>query len=130
MVVSYKNKFIKVFLISLLLGLVSLTGLVWIIRSIYSATSNVANSNSTDLILNSRFLILFGLIFLVAEGLYIYSHYLLAKAKGYSAWLTLLGLLNSFIGLAIIFFLPDKRKDNSTIASVPQNNVPSQSATS
>ena len=49
---------------------------------------------------------------ILAEGLYIYSHYLLAKAKGYSGWLTFLALINA-IGLAIIFLLPDRRKNES-----------------
>lgn len=49
-------------------------------------------------------------LLILAEGFYIYSHYLLAKAKGYSAWLTLLALINT-IGLAILFLLPDRRKN-------------------
>lgn len=52
---------------------------------------------------------LMAIIFVVGWILYVLSHYFLAKAKGYSAWLTLLGFINTF-GLAILVLLPDRQK--------------------
>lgn len=46
---------------------------------------------------------------LISYPLYFWSHYLLAKAKGYSGWLTLLALIN-VIGIVILFLLPSRIK--------------------
>lgn len=51
-------------------------------------------------------------VMLIAYGLHFYSIYLLLKAKGYSGWLTLLGLINIF-GFAIVALLPDRRKSGT-----------------
>lgn len=48
-------------------------------------------------------------IMIIAYVLYFYSHYLLAKAKGYGGWLALFALINTF-GILILFLLPDRRK--------------------
>ncbi|MDP3733018.1 MAG: hypothetical protein Q8Q91_00610 [Candidatus Daviesbacteria bacterium] len=96
MIIYYRNKFLEVFGLSILL-------FIFIIGWMIFLLSNVDN----------LFLIEIGklmpVIGIIVYGLYVWSHYLLAKAKGYSGWLTLLALI-SMIGLAIIFLLPDRRK--------------------
>ena len=47
------------------------------------------------------------LLLLTAWLLYIMSHYSLAKAKGYSGWLALLGLVK-VVGLLILLLLPSR----------------------
>lgn len=79
--------------------------MIWAINSVYSVSKG---NYDTSLIQTSQLMLyLVGILILVGDGLYIYSHYLLAKAKGYSGWLTLLGFIN-LIGLLILFLLPDK----------------------
>ena len=107
MVIPYRNKFIKVFLSSLA-PLVVIT--VFII-SIYNLTTSDSVEPDRDYL---SFIIVFSkyilpIIVFIAYGLYVWSHYLLAKAKGYSGWLILLALIPTF-GLAIIALLPDRRK--------------------
>ena len=46
---------------------------------------------------------------LIAYGLQFYSIYLFLKAKGYTGWLTFLGLVN-IIGFAIVALLPDRER--------------------
>ncbi|HBQ51003.1 TPA: hypothetical protein DD690_03410 [Candidatus Daviesbacteria bacterium] len=96
MVIYYRNKFLEVFGVSMLL-------FIFIIGWIIFLLSNVDNLFWVGM---GKLMPAIGII---AYGLYIWSHYLLAKAKGYSGWLTLLALINT-IGLAIIFLLPDRRK--------------------
>lgn len=55
---------------------------------------------------HSPLLNLLGYIWL---GFWFWGHYNLAKAKGYSGWLILLGFL-AFIGLIILLVLPNRRK--------------------
>lgn len=104
MVISYKNKFLKVFLSSLALFILIIIFLI----SVYNLTTNESVKEIPDYILFISKVL--PILVIVAYGLYIWSHYLLAKAKGYSGWFTLLALINT-IGLAIIFLLPDKRKN-------------------
>lgn len=49
------------------------------------------------------------ILLIIGEFLFIYGLYFYAKAKGYSGWLCLFGLLN-LLGLIILVLLPDKRK--------------------
>lgn len=49
------------------------------------------------------------ILILISYFFYFWSHYLLAKAKGYSGWLTLLAFIN-VIGIVILFLLPNKIK--------------------
>ncbi len=111
MVIAYRNKFIKVFAASLIVFGLVLIVFVWGLNTAYEITGG--NSDNPIGLIRLTYTLI-AILIMVGETLYIYSHYLLAKAKGYSGWLALLGLLSSFIGLAIIFLLPDKRKENST----------------
>lgn len=97
MVAGYQNRFIKVFL-----GAVSLFILA-IVLLIIATTHNLSADISLSLGQVAILLILIGYV------LYFWSHYLLAKAKGYSAWLTLLALINTF-GILILLLLPDRKK--------------------
>ena len=105
MVVSYKNRFIKFFFVSLFLILLLILDFIWMSNSI---KKGIEVSDSALIIAKWLNYSLVPLVILT-EGFYIYSHYLLAKAKGYSAWLTLFGLVSTF-GLLILFLLPDRRK--------------------
>lgn len=98
MVIHYRNQFLKVFGLSILLFLIVI---------IYLLTIELQIENG---LYNKIIFQIIWIVGVVAWILYVWSHYLLAKAKGYSAWLTLLALINT-IGLAILFLLPDKRKN-------------------
>jgi len=115
MVVSYRNKFIKVFLSSLLLFVLPLIPFLFLY--IYGPNSSIEPILEYVISITKY---IFPILIILAYGLYTWSHYLLAKAKGYSGWLTLLALINT-IGLAIIFLLPDRRKNE---------NIPSSSSAS
>ncbi len=108
MVISYKNRFIKAFIAFLLISLGSILFLIGGIRlTHYVPSLNFADRYIIDI--TSLVILLTSILVIISQGLYFYCHYLLAKAKGYSGWLTLLGFISA-IGLAIIFLLPDKRK--------------------
>ncbi len=108
MITPYKNSFRKVFLVFLFLVLLIVIDFIWISNTINKGV----NISESSLIIAQWLSYALVPLVILAEGLYIYSHYLLAKAKGYSGWLTLLALINT-IGLAIIFLLPDRRKNES-----------------
>lgn len=100
MVVRYRSKFWKVFGLTMLL---SILAAILMFRVIYLIGKNPDPEAAWILIAIGL------LLAILANVFYFWSHYLLAKAKGYSGWLTLLGLINLF-GLLILFILPDKRK--------------------
>lgn len=106
MVIYYRDKFIKAFLGSLILFAVLIffaLNITWFIE------------NSENLPFLPKFiyiLVPFTLVTLTAYGLHFYSIYLFLRAKGYSGWLTFLGLINVF-GFAIVVLLPDKRKSSN-----------------
>jgi hypothetical protein len=49
------------------------------------------------------------LVLIIGEVLFMYGLYFYAKAKGYSGWFCLFGLLN-LLGLIVLVLLPDHRK--------------------
>lgn len=108
MIVLYKNNFKKVFLIFLFLVLLIAIDFILISNTINKGV----NISEGGLVITQWLSYALIPLVILAEGLYIYSHYLLAKAKGYSGWLTLLALINT-IGLVIIFLLPDRRENES-----------------
>lgn len=103
MVIYYRDKFIKVFLASIILIVI---GIFFIIN----VTWFIDNSENIPFLIPLTYL--WVSVMLIAYGLHFYSIYLLLKAKGYSGWLTFLGLINVF-GFAIVALLPDKRKSNN-----------------
>jgi len=86
----------------------------------YTASNSIESPPGYIFFISKYLLIPVGLL---AYGLYAWSHYLLAKAKGYSGWLIGLAAINT-IGLAIIFLLPDKMKNQNAISSTPQTPIP------
>lgn len=108
MVIYYRDKFIKAFLGSLILFAVLIflvLNIIWFIE----------NSEKLPFLPKFTYILVpltLVTLALAAYGLHFYSIYLLLKAKGYSGWLTFLGLINIF-GFAIVVLLPDKRKSNN-----------------
>lgn len=106
MVIHYRDKFLKIFGL-FILGVILLIVLNTLIRVNLDPNSPDFVNN---LILVPKLTWILTPVVIVTYILYFWSHYLLAKAKGYSAWFTLLGLINIF-GLIILFLLPDKAKN-------------------
>lgn len=102
MLISYRNKFIKVFVLSAILEAIPLTYVISLGRALESG-------NYGGLLFNPSIPLLLIPIMLLAVGLQSWSFYLYARAKGYSGWLALMGLTNIF-GLVLLVFLPDKRR--------------------
>lgn len=110
MVITYRNRFIKVFLISLFLFGVVIIGTIWVRNVIVGAIDDSSGVPSDSILIIAKWMnALLAPIAILATTLYFYSHYLLAKAKGYNGWLMLLALINIF-GTLILFLLPDRRQ--------------------
>ncbi|MBI2019577.1 hypothetical protein HYS95_02855 [Candidatus Daviesbacteria bacterium] len=125
MVIAYRNKFLKVFGLFVVSVLVPLLYVRALIKALNSGNYEGFLFNSSITFFLIMPLILAAIIF------YYWSCYLLVKAKGYSGWYTLIGLIKVF-GFAILCLLPDKRKNNPPegtygykTASV-KNQIPSQ----
>ncbi len=97
---SHRVKFSKVFGVYVLL---TLSLFVYVRFSEDALTSE----NYSSFLLNPLFGYAMVSIGIAALLCYIWSFYILAKGKGYSAWLTLLAGF-SLIGLLILLFLPNK----------------------
>lgn len=106
MVVTYKNKFVKVFISFLFCLAALIITILYESSLVYKLTTQSTNTPFAVIKYLNYLTIFFGIL---TYTLYFYCHYLLAKAKGYSSWLTLLAFINTF-GLLILFLLPDKRR--------------------
>ena len=100
MVIYYRDRFIKFFLASLILFAIA-------IFFILNLTWFVDHSESIPFLPKLIYLLI--PLMLIAYGLQFYSIYLFLKAKGYTGWLTFLGLVN-IIGFAIVALLPDRER--------------------
>lgn len=104
MVIYYRDKFIKVFLGSLILFAI-------IVFFVLNTAWFIDNSENLPFL--PKFTYLLVPLTIAAYGLHFYGIYLLLKAKGYSSWFTLLGLINVF-GFAIVVLLPDRKKSSTS----------------
>ena len=104
MVVVYRDRFIKFFTATLILIFLTVLMVSWITTTV-GDLNNVTPEKLNLISFLGKFLVP---VVVITEVFYFYIHYLLAKAKGYSGWLALLGLIQTF-GLLILFLLPDKR---------------------
>lgn len=103
MIVTYRNQFIKAFIGSILLFVVS-----------YVLILTHPTFSSSNPLFYLEYIGVWAII--PAWILYFISFYLLAKAKGRSSWFTLLGLVN-IIGILILLVLPNHAKQGDTPAS-------------
>lgn len=107
MVVTYRNRFNWVCGVTLALIIIPTIVSIYIL---FYLSANLANSGLKPIPPIIPLFLQFSLFLLIVGFvLNFYSLYLLAKAKGYTGWLILLGLINIF-GLLFLVLLPDRRK--------------------
>jgi hypothetical protein len=99
---AYRAKFLKV------LGAYVVI-LVILIVYIINVERTISSESYNSFLLNPLFAYAMLPLIVAAFVCYFWAHYILAKGKGYSGWLTLLALIN-VIGLIILLFLPNKKK--------------------
>lgn len=103
---SYNSKFFLVYggyIIIFVICIVYLTNVQYAISS----------GNYDSYLLNPLLIYSMVPLLMVAIICNFLAHYILAKGKGYSGWLTLLALLN-IVGIIILLILPNKNKVKHT----------------
>lgn len=121
MVIKYRNWFIVTFLLSITFYFLLIIYLAFVIRALEVTPSPEESPLSQNPTVRRGIVWLIGM---TAFTLHITSHYLLAKAKGYSGLLGVGAAGLGPFGLAVLFLLKDKAKGAATAS--PIESLPPQ----